>query len=49
MSLSRQERQALEKQRESNQHNRQVRRNQIIFGVLSVFLILSMLMQLIHW
>lgn len=49
MSVSRQERQAHEKMRENNLHKRQMRRNQIIFGVLSLFLILSMLLQLIHW
>lgn len=49
MSVSRQERQSREKLRDDNLHKRQVRRNQIIFGIFSVFLILSMLLQLIHW
>lgn len=49
MSASRQERQAREKIREETLHKRQIRRNQIIFGILSVFLILSMVLQLVHW
>ncbi len=49
MSMSRQERQLQEKQREEKMHQKQVRRNQILFGILSVFLILSMLISLIHW
>jgi hypothetical protein len=47
--MSRQERQLHEKQQSNALHQKQLRRNQIIFGVLSVFLILSMLISLIHW
>ncbi len=49
MSMSRQERQLQDKQREEKMHQKQVRRNQILFGILSVFLILSMLISLIRW
>ena len=49
MAVSRQQRQAHEKERENNLQKRQLRRNQIVFGILSLFLILSMLLQLIHW
>ena len=49
MSASRQERQAREKMREESLHKHQLRRNQIIFGILSIFLILSMVLQLVHW
>ncbi len=50
--MARQERAVREKPRmdyEQHQHQRQLRRNQIIFGVLSVFLILSMLISLIRF
>ncbi len=49
MSMSRQERQLHEKQQADHLHQRQLRRNQIIFAIFSVFLILIMLLQLIHW
>ncbi len=49
MSMSRQERQIREKKQAENLHQRQVRRNQIIFAIFSAFLILSMLISLIHW
>ncbi len=49
MTISRQERQLQEKRREENRHQRQVRRNQIIFAVFSVFLIVSMLISLIRF
>jgi hypothetical protein len=47
--MSRQERQIREKQQADSSHQRQVRRNQIIFAVFSAFLILSMLISLIRW
>ncbi len=47
--MSRQERQIKEKQREESYHQRQVRRNQIIFAVFSAFLILSMLISLVRF
>ncbi len=34
---------------EQRQHQRTLRRNQIIFAVFSAFLIVSMLISLIHW
>ncbi len=49
MSMSRQERQLRDKQREDAQHQRQVRRNQVIFAIFSAFLILSMVISLIRW
>ncbi len=47
--MSNQERQLREKQREEHQHQRQLRRNQIIFAIFSAFLILSMLISLIRF
>lgn len=47
--MSRQERQQREKQRAESLHQRQMRRNQILFAIFSAFLILSMLISLIHW
>ena len=34
---------------EQRNHQRQLRRNQIVFGILSVFLILSMVLSLVKW
>jgi hypothetical protein len=47
--MSNQERQLRERARDEANHRRQVRRNQIIFGILSAFIILSMLISLIRW
>ncbi len=47
--MSNQERQLREKQRAENLHQRQVRKNQIIFAIFSAFLILSMLISLIRF
>ena len=47
--MSRQERELREKQQAANVHQRQVRRNQIVFAIFSAFLILSMLISLIRW
>ena len=46
--MSRQERLIREKQQADNLHQRQVRRNQIIFAIFSAFLILSMLITLLR-
>lgn len=46
--MSRMERQAQEKARVDIEHRKLVRRNQIIFAVLSIFLILSMVLSLVH-
>jgi len=47
--MSRQERQLREKQQSENTHQRQMRRNQVIFAIFSAVLILSMLISLIRW
>jgi len=47
--MSRQERQIREKQQADNLHQRQVRRNQIVFAIFSAVLILSMLISLVRW
>ncbi len=47
--MSRQDNRIREKQQADTMHQRQVRRNQIIFVVFSAFLILSMLISLIRW
>jgi hypothetical protein len=47
--MSRQEQQLREKRQSDSLHQRQVRRNQILFAIFSAFLILSMLISLIRW
>ncbi len=47
--MSNQERQLREKRQAENLHQRQLRRNQIIFAIFSAFLILSMLISLIRF
>jgi hypothetical protein len=47
--MSNQERQIKEKQRTDSLHQRQLRKNQIIFAIFSAFLILSMLISLIRF
>lgn len=46
--MSQQERRAQEKARQDSMHQKQMRRNQVIFAIFSVFLILSMVISMIR-
>lgn len=46
--MSNQERRVQEKARQDSIHQKQLRRNQVIFAIFSVFLILSMVISLMR-
>lgn len=45
--MARQDQIKRDKQRQADEHQRQVRRNQVIMGILSFFLILSLVLSLV--
>lgn len=47
--MARQERQVSKSHQPVDYHQRQVHRNQVVFGILSVFLILSMIISLFRF